>query len=217
MSKPVDPDGAPTAHSMAPRRRPVRLHENVKIASRMKPYANRLRLQVAHLDLTDPNNKQRLENARTKMTNLLVKKRVPKDVAQQAVAQALDIAADHQLQALRRDQDFKQLKRSLKRPCEAIRQRAGLGPIRLHDLRHSFGATGAASNLGLPVIGKLLGHRRAETTSRYAHIAADPLKIAADAIASNLAAKIGEPTAPRTSAEEVIRPDFKRSEKRRDR
>jgi integrase len=85
-------------------------------------------------------------------------------------------------------------RRDLKRPWEAIRYRAGLGPIRLHDLRHSFGATGAASNLDLPVIGKLLGHRRAETTSRYAHIATDPLKIAANAIASNLAAKIGEPT-----------------------
>jgi hypothetical protein len=48
---------------------------------------------------------------------------------------------------------------------------AGLGDIRLHDLRHSFAATGAASNLGLPIIGKLLGHKRAETTSRYAHIA----------------------------------------------
>jgi integrase len=81
----------------------------------------------------------------------------------------------------------------LKRPWEAIRHRAGLGPIRLHDLRHTFAATGAGSNLGLPVIGKLLGHRRAETTSRYAHIAADPLKTAADAIASKLAAKMGEP------------------------
>jgi integrase len=87
----------------------------------------------------------------------------------------------------------------LKRPWEVICNRAGLGPIRLHDLRHSFGATGAASNLGLPVIGKLLGHKRAETTSRYAHIAVDPLKIAADAIASNLAAKIGEPTSPSSS------------------
>jgi integrase len=80
----------------------------------------------------------------------------------------------------------------LKRPWEAIRQRAELRPIRLHDLRHSFAATGAASNLGLPVIGKLLGHKRAETTSRYAHIAADPLKVAADAIASRLAAKLGD-------------------------
>jgi integrase len=81
----------------------------------------------------------------------------------------------------------------LKRPWEAIRHRATLGPIRLHDLRHTFAATGAGSNLGLPVIGKLLGHKRAETTSRYAHIAADPLKTAADAIASKLVARMGEP------------------------
>jgi integrase len=94
----------------------------------------------------------------------------------------------------------------LKRPWEAIRQRAGLRPIRLHDLRHSFAATGAASNLGLPVIGKLLGHKRAETTSRYAHIAADPLKIAADIIAAQLAAKMGEPA---LASPGVVRPDFK--------
>jgi integrase len=81
----------------------------------------------------------------------------------------------------------------LQRPWQAIRHRAGLGHMRLHDLRHSFAATGAASNFGLPVIGKLLGHRNAETTSRYAHVAADPLKIAANAIASDLAAKMGEP------------------------
>ena len=79
------------------------------------------------------------------------------------------------------------------RPWQAIRHRAGLGQMRLHDLRHSFAATGAASNFGLPVIGKLLGHRNAETTSRYAHVAADPLKFAANAIASDLAAKMGEP------------------------
>jgi integrase len=77
---------------------------------------------------------------------------------------------------------------------------AGLRPIRLHDLRHSFAATGAASNLGLPIIGKLLGHKRSETTSRYAHVAADPLKIAADAIASQLAAKMGEQSVSTSAA-----------------
>jgi hypothetical protein len=57
-----------------------------------------------------------------------------------------------------------------------------------------------------------LGHKRAETTSRYAHIAADPLKIAADAIASQLAAKMGEYASP-TAAGEVSRADFKRGPK----
>ena len=100
-------------------------------------------------------------------------------------------------------------RRDLKRPWEAIRAHTGLGLIRLHDLRHSFAATGAASNLGLPVIGKLLGHKRAETTSRYAHIAAHPLKIAADAIASQLAAKLGE-SIPAPPAGQVSRADIKR-------
>ena len=81
---------------------------------------------------------------------------------------------------------------------------------RIRHFRHSFAATGAGSNLGLPVIGKLLGHKRAETTSRYAHIAAEPLKTAADAIASQLAAKLGEPPVPATQKSRVIRADFKR-------
>jgi integrase len=104
----------------------------------------------------------------------------------------------------------KQARRDLKRPWEAIRQRAGLGEMRLHDLRHSFAATGAGSNLGLPVIGKLLGHKRAETTSRYAHIAAEPLKTAADAIAAQLAVKMGEPPVAAKRGGKVIRADFKR-------
>jgi hypothetical protein len=112
MSKPVDPDSAPTAQPMIRRHPPSRLHENFKVAGRMKPYVNRLRLQVADLDVTDPSSKQRLENARREMTDLLINKKVRKDLAQQAVAQALDIAADYQLEALRREQNLKELKRS---------------------------------------------------------------------------------------------------------
>jgi hypothetical protein len=62
MSKPVDPDSTPTARPVVRRHRPGRLHENFKVTGRMKPYANRIRLRVAHLDLTDLNNKRRLEN-----------------------------------------------------------------------------------------------------------------------------------------------------------
>lgn len=86
-----------------------------------------------------------------------------------------------------------QPRHDLKRPWNLIRARAGIEGLRLHDLRHSFAATGAGSNLGLPVIGKLLGHKRAETTSRYAHVGADPLKIAADSIAGQLTLHLGEP------------------------
>ena len=126
-----------------------------------------------------------------------------------AVLEAIPRAGDYVIAGLRPEK----ARRDLKRPWEAIRHRAALGPIRLHDLRHTFAATGAGSNLGLPVIGKLLGHRRAETTSRYAHIAADPLKTAADAIASKLAAKIGEPAVAAEEGGEVIEADFNRVRK----
>jgi site-specific recombinase XerD len=45
---------------------------------------------------------------------------------------------------------------------------------------------GAGAGFGLPVIGALLGHSQASTTQRYAHVAANPLKAAADAIGSRL-------------------------------
>lgn len=59
--------------------------------------------------------------------------------------------------------------------------------LRLHDLRHAFASVAAGSGLGLPIIGKLLGHTQAATTNRYAHLAADPLKAAAAGIAGSIA------------------------------
>jgi len=51
-----------------------------------------------------------------------------------------------------------------------IRAEAGLGSIRIHDLRHSFASHAAAASETLPMIGKLLGHARVDTTARYAHL-----------------------------------------------
>jgi integrase len=53
---------------------------------------------------------------------------------------------------------------------------------RAYDLRHTFASVGAGGGLGLPIIGKLLGHTQARTTQRYAHIADDPLREAANKI-----------------------------------
>ncbi len=58
--------------------------------------------------------------------------------------------------------------------------------LRLHDLRHAFASVAAGSGLGLPIIGKLLGHTQPITTARYAHLAADPLKAAAAAVAGSI-------------------------------
>jgi integrase len=73
-----------------------------------------------------------------------------------------------------------------------IRERAGLVGVRLHDLRHSFASAGAAAGFGLPVIGRLLGHHSAATTSRYAHFADDPLRAAAERIGGQIAAAMSQ-------------------------
>ncbi len=76
----------------------------------------------------------------------------------------------------------------LKRPWEAVCRSADLEGVRLHDLRHSFASFGAGASLGLPIIGKLLGHSQAATTHRYAHLDADPLRRAVDTIGATIAA-----------------------------
>lgn len=76
----------------------------------------------------------------------------------------------------------------LNAPWRAIMKRAGLENVRLHDLRHSFASIGVGNSLGLPIVGKLLGHSQASTTQRYAHIDTDPLKRAADAIGDRISA-----------------------------
>jgi integrase len=72
----------------------------------------------------------------------------------------------------------------LKKPWAAVSRAAGLEGVRLHDLRHSFASFGAGASLGLPIIGKLLGHSQPATTARYAHLDADPMRRAVDTIGS---------------------------------
>ncbi|HEV3073406.1 MAG TPA: tyrosine-type recombinase/integrase [Thermoanaerobaculia bacterium] len=79
---------------------------------------------------------------------------------------------------------------------QRIRRRARLPEVRLHDARHSYASFGAAAGLGLPVIGALLGHKQPITTARYAHLANDPLRAAADRITGEIAAALdGRPLA----------------------
>ena len=69
-----------------------------------------------------------------------------------------------------------------------ITKKAGLDEVRIHDLRHTFASFGAGAGLSLPIIGKMLGHTQAQTTQRYAHLAADPVKQATEAVSGNIAA-----------------------------
>ena len=77
---------------------------------------------------------------------------------------------------------------NLEKPWRAIRKAAGLDDVRLHDLRHSFASIAASGGMGLPIIGKMLGHTQAQTTQRYAHLANDPVKAAAATVADKIAA-----------------------------
>src|SRR5680860_102756 len=100
-------------------------------------------------------------------------------------------------------QDEEEAEGELKR-----KDRVKLADVRLHDLRHTFASIGAGVGLSLPMIGGLLGHSQAATTTRYAHLAADPLRQAADAIAGHIAAVLeGKPPA------EVLKLDQRRAEK----
>ena len=60
---------------------------------------------------------------------------------------------------------------------------------RLYDLRHSFASVGVGGGLSLPIVGRLLGHTQSRTTQRYAHLADDPLKEAADKVGSAIVGK----------------------------
>ena len=51
--------------------------------------------------------------------------------------------------------------------CEDVK----LGRLRLHDLRHTAASQAVMSGENLPLVGRLLGHRRHRTTAGYAHVA----------------------------------------------
>jgi integrase len=70
---------------------------------------------------------------------------------------------------------------------QRIRTIARLKDLRLHDLRHVYASTAVASGDSLYIVGRILGHRRSETTQRYAHLALDPVREVANRTAAKLA------------------------------
>jgi len=68
----------------------------------------------------------------------------------------------------------------LKGPWASVCKIARLSGVRIHDLRHSFASHLVSSGVSLPIVGKLLGHTQHQTTARYAHLADDPQREAAN-------------------------------------
>jgi integrase len=86
-----------------------------------------------------------------------------------------------------------------RRLWEAVRDHAKLEGVRIHDLRHSFGASAADAGNSLIMIAALLGHAQTKTTERYAKARRDVRQNAADVISGNLSALLsGSPATPVT-------------------
>ena len=64
---------------------------------------------------------------------------------------------------------------------------AKLGRLRLHDLRHTAASQAVMAGENLPLVGKLLGHRRHKTTAGYAHLADGHLVETAEKVGSLIA------------------------------
>ncbi len=71
----------------------------------------------------------------------------------------------------------------LNRFWQKLREEAGFGDVRLHDIRHSYASFALQAGETVLTIGRLLGHRRPETTLKYIHLADDSVRAAVDAVA----------------------------------
>jgi integrase len=87
----------------------------------------------------------------------------------------------------------KQPYKNLSRAWIVARAYAGLGDVRLHDLRHSYASLAAGRGVPLQMIGKLLGHKVAATTQRYAHLARDAAAAVNDELGAAMQAAIKKP------------------------
>jgi integrase len=63
-------------------------------------------------------------------------------------------------------------------------KKAKIKGARIHDLRHTFASLLVSAGESLPIVGALLGHTQAKTTSRYAHLLDDSLRAATDRVAA---------------------------------
>jgi integrase len=81
----------------------------------------------------------------------------------------------------------------IKRAWAQVRKAAQIPDVRAHDLRHSFASILVSQGLSLPIIGALLGHSRAQTTQRYAHLHDDPLRAATERAARVIAGNDDKP------------------------
>jgi len=74
---------------------------------------------------------------------------------------------------------------SIFRSWDTARKKAGLGEVRIHDLRHSFSSFLINSGRSIYEVSELLGHTQIKTTMRYAHLANQTLLDAVNSVPLN--------------------------------
>lgn len=83
---------------------------------------------------------------------------------------------------------------SIHKAWDAVRTRAGLRDVRMHDLRHSFASFLINGGRTIYEVQHLLGHTQVKTTERYAHLQQETLLKAANVAAA--LAGVALPMAP---------------------
>jgi integrase len=74
----------------------------------------------------------------------------------------------------------------LKRFWRSVMSMSAIEDYRVHDNRHTHASQLVSSGMSLAIVGRLLGHTNPMTTQRYAHLADDPLRDAAEIMARKM-------------------------------
>ena len=69
----------------------------------------------------------------------------------------------------------------------SVRRQARIEDVRLHDLRDQFASHAVLQGIPLPVVSRLLGHKRPSMTLRYAHVSDRQTEAAAKRIGATIA------------------------------
>lgn len=80
---------------------------------------------------------------------------------------------------------------SVRKTLVRAADRAGIQGLTMHVLRHSFASVGINSGLTLAIVGGMLGHRRAATTARYAHLETSTIANATTTTSATVAGAMG--------------------------
>ena len=73
----------------------------------------------------------------------------------------------------------------------SVRREAGIEDVRLHDLRHTVASHAVLQGVPLPVVSRMLGHKRPSMTMRYAHVGDRETEAAAERIGAAIARELG--------------------------